>query len=154
MKLSFHGGNCCGIKHIHGLLNSPDYMVDERELDSLDPFFNEKYELPPNGSKQTPCYESRPRETAEERLRFYIDWLEKNRPFSLVEVTLAPYQKLEWHKTLLDIGFVEVTTFLNSNSGCHITVYHLKIEKPEYYDPEEDDEYQEEEEEDYEFWSD
>ncbi len=141
MYLSFHGGNCCGIKSIHRLPMYPDGFVPERRLKYLDVFYDERTQYPRNAAKQTPCDVERPEETGIQRLDFYLSWLAENRPGGLVEITLAEYQVVKWKPLLLERGFAEVASFTNSNSYTRVTVFHKVYDNlpPEPCDEDEDE---------------
>jgi hypothetical protein len=108
-----HGGECCGIWHIHGM----GYGPTENE-----------------GSPQNPV-------TKEARLRELIDSLDFQRTYDeddidddapiynngrVKEVVLADYQLAGWQDKLIEMGFKKVASFLNSNSEniCHVFYHH------------------------------
>jgi hypothetical protein len=141
MYLSFHGGNCCGIKSIYSLPMSPEGIVPKRTLKSLDVFYDERTQYPRNAGKQTPCDVERPEENGIQRLDFYLSWLSENRPGGLVEIALAEYQVIKWKPLLLERGFSQVTSFINSNSYTRVTVFHKVYENLIFPRCEDEDEF-------------
>ena len=179
MYLSHHGGMCCGIKHIHHLPTRPDkkvwaYEGEERCPDYVCADRSGSYNF---GADSNLLWQGRPAEEASERFIAYIEYLEKIRPYGLVEVSLnlgasggvqAKGQALSeaesgdtdgldvydgsydvyspgasgdfdgcftqeaWIPFLEELGFREVSSFHNINSGNRVAVYHLTMDT-EYY---------------------
>lgn len=115
MRKTAHGGECCGIWHIHDMGMSPN----NNDV---------------NG---------RQRITKEERLRELIESLDGEVIYSdfddedddndrtynngrVKEVVLADYQLDGWQDKLIEMGFKLVASFLNSNSGnvCYVFYHH------------------------------
>jgi hypothetical protein len=73
MRMIFHGGRCCGFKHIYGLGTRPDYNVDARakqtsaaDYDGCEMSVNRDFYI-----------EACPRETYLKRLDRYVDFYKK-----------------------------------------------------------------------------
>ena len=128
MLLVFHGGKCCGIKTIYGLGTDPNAKTN-----SLDAHKARNHDS--NGdevkSDLTFFHEGAPYETCVERLKRYIDFMERRRPQNILEIALAESSfwtdQSKWFPVLLEHGFKEVTVHKNSNSGNTIHVFHLCI---------------------------
>lgn len=149
MKITHHGGGCCGIKQISLLGCSPDdVMYKTNAPDSLadaKSYARRDADGRKVDSKNIYWFE-RPTEKAGERFDAYLDFLRKYRPCSLVEVTIVPYEdsakeddedwreeyQTAWIPFLQERGFKRVARFANSNSGNHIEVYHLVLEDPDW----------------------
>ena len=151
MKITHHGGGCCGIKQICSLGYSPDefmYGFDApKDSDAAKRYANEDARGGAVESDRNIYWFSRPGETAGERFDAYLDFLRKHRPCSLVEVTIVPYEdsvrfpddahcweeyQQEWVPFLEERGFKCVARVANSNSGNHVEVYHLILEDPDW----------------------
>jgi hypothetical protein len=133
VRISLHGGNCCGIKHIHDLGYYPDGIVSARRSikrtsygqHSL-PGHNDmmhSVELNPKGR-----YDffniAAPQESYEARFRRFVQFVENKRPHGIIEVVLNKMQK-KWLPIVANLGFKEVSSGVNSNSHGTITIYHL-----------------------------
>ena len=148
MKITHHGGGCCGIKQISMLGCSPDdLMYKTNAPDSLEAA-KDYAKRDASGSSVNSAtniyWFERPTEKAGERFDAYLDFLRKYRPCSLVEVTVVPYEESakeedeewweeyqkSWPPFLKKRGFKRVSKFANSNTGNHIEVYHLVLEDP------------------------
>lgn len=131
MRLKYHGGHCCGIRHIEGLPVGP-YKVLEKVLPESPPSYeyqsDDVFALSEEGT-------TFPAGTYKERLGHYIEWQKARQPSGLIEVTThsASYhvsggktttQTEWWREELEKIGFKEVTSFVNSNSFRTVTVWH------------------------------
>ena len=145
MQIKFHGGECCGIKHISGFYCSPDHRVWEKSEST-------KRSHDANGetvqSNWNFCWEPLPEQTYKERLVAYLDFLKRVRPSGAVEVTLVDSQVnlYGWGPVLEELGFKKVVEFWNSNSANKVYVYYLvyggkecAIEAYENYEDDEDD---------------
>lgn len=126
MYLSFHGGFCCGVKHLFGFLTSPKTTI------TINHEFFKKYEDDCNkysihdwlindliGSLKK---NKSGIKTNKDLLKFYIDYIGEGQ---CIEVCLIQYQKRRWKETLFEFGFKQITTFKNSNSKNTVYVYHL-----------------------------
>ncbi len=139
MELVFHGGKCCGIKTIYGF---PDYPTDlEEEIVTAKKSADRNHDRCGDHIRSDlPFFTlSAPEETAEARLRRYIDFCKERRPAGCIEVTLISKlnspcacgvceirsQAEIWEPLLFELGFHPVTAFKNSNSGNEVTIYHL-----------------------------
>jgi len=178
MYLSHHGGMCCGIKHIHHLPIRPDKMAWGYDGEEGCPEYvaadrSGSYNFRADSNL---LWQGRPAEKASKRFIAYIEYLEKIRPYGLVEVSLnlgasgsvqaksralreaeeddssgldvddsydvfSPEESGErggcwtqeaWIPFLGELGFREVSSFHNINSGNRVAVYHLTMDT-EYY---------------------
>ena len=128
MQLGFHGGKCCGIKVIHGLMDDPDdttealSKISDSDKDSMGMDVN---------SKERFFTDAAPEETYLKRLDRYIEYMRKRRPSHIIEITLAPFNpycsQKAWIPLLRRRGFRCVTKAKNSNSGNEVWVFHKVI---------------------------
>lgn len=142
MNIRFHGGHCCGIKHIDNLGYNPDCIIS---LKKGQPFrtrdeYAHDYD---NDDDYNPdldgdCFESSsdffteeaPKETAKERFLRLVDFIYRKRGSSqLIEVTIMTEEdswlcQSRWVPVLEDAGFKVVSEFRNVNSGNFIHVWH------------------------------
>lgn len=124
MQIKFHGGLCCGIKHINGFYGQPSQTVWEkaetqkRHNDRYGDSFESRWDF---------CWEALPQQTNKERLIAYIDFLKRERPSGAIELTLLPEQLdiYGWRPVIEELGFKKVVEFWNSNSGNKVFVYYL-----------------------------
>jgi hypothetical protein len=148
MILSFHGGMCCGIKHIYNLGTKPEEMC-EAEPATGKKFNDVSYDYCRQDVSVYP--DERPAETKLERMDRYLTWLSEYRPSGIVEVAIVQdgsswMDQSKWIPLLKERGFREVTPkqgVYNSNSGNRVHVYHLYMEKGDYdpFDDEDFDDY-------------
>lgn len=171
MRITHHGGGCCGIKQISMLGFSPDEnlhpLEEPKDKTSARHYAAQDARGGNVESSRNIYWFARPYESAGERFDAYLNFLKKHRPCSLVEVTIVPYEdsveangdevlmtnyQEEWQPFLRSRGFKMVNRFANSNSGNHIEVYHLVLEDPNwgydwhhnsYYDIEDEEEEEE-----------
>lgn len=133
MHLFSHGGHCCGISTLWGFDEAPDCKIAKWEA-----------QKPPPGNQFdfTRCRDigasyNYPEQTYAERAEALIKTVAGERPKGLIEAVLTtgkysydhnhyrPEPQIDvWGPVLEKLGFVPVTTFRNSNSGCDVTVYH------------------------------
>lgn len=133
MRLISHGGWCCGISTIYGFDYAPDHcMAPKRQNPNAKPAANHG---------QVTILSDQiafPKQTAAERVKAYCDYVASFRPKGLIEAVLTngkfnysrthydPQPQIDvWGPVLEALGFVPVTSFVNSNSGYTVTVYHL-----------------------------
>lgn len=128
MIITYHGGGCCGIKHIKGM-GSQGY---KDKLWSAVAAPTRDFDSTLNLTYQNIYREAMPAETGLDRLKRYIAFYRVGSAYrGILEIVLAtsPYeahnQVLEWRDTLLELGFKEVSVCRNSNSMNHIHVFHL-----------------------------
>jgi hypothetical protein len=141
MKITFHGGECCGIKHISGLGNDPERLVDEIDNPKPD---NDHAAYPDTSGREVSSdqnffYGKAPKESCLNRLDRYIKYIDKVRPYGVIEIVLCDYrcapwmahynQIPAWEPVLLKRDFVLVTPCFNSNSDNKIFIYHRKTDK-------------------------
>jgi hypothetical protein len=128
MKIGFHGGLCCGVKHIYGLGSCPDYTIYARlKVGNGAPPGNDL--AGHDFQSQTDFFRAAaPSETYLQRLDRYIAYLDKYRKGCVIEVCLAEYnwdcQVKAWGKLLEERGFKEIHRFKNNNSGMFVRIYH------------------------------
>lgn len=133
MRISFHGGMCCGIKHIFELGKCPTIIREP-----LEKIGNGKpciYDVTYDWCRQDERFfrEEAPAETGDKRLDRYLEYLQEHRPGGIVEITLVTpgkgwWSQEAWVPVLVERGFVEVTPeggVYNSNSGNKVRVFHL-----------------------------
>lgn len=127
MKLSFHGGNCCGIKVIHGFMWGGPADYEEKLKDVPQPPDEGEQYIDPEYTRF--YWKSRPVETGLTRFKVYLEYCKKHRPNGIVEVVFADFQieDTKWEQVLYDHGFKKVNSCLNSNSGNRIHIYHLNM---------------------------
>lgn len=111
MKITHHGGNCCGIKHLVGLSEEPDDYIEEKEETTKEGVSYDR-----GGQSVTSSFNfhwpERPEETYEERFIAYLEFLARVRPFGLVECSIvvphdedAPLLKLyAWAMAEIELG--------------------------------------------------
>lgn len=120
MYLSYHGGACCGVKHVWGLPSQPNYPTGALEGgERTGGGVSRLYTLP--------C----PRETGEERLDRHIRFLERSNPWGILEIICnestglyGSKQNSNWREALKARGFNEVSVSKNSNTVNTIHVWH------------------------------
>lgn len=131
MKLSVHGGGCCGVKHLFGFGIKPSIIQAERKLP-----------LSASLIKEDLFQDEFPQETARERFHRYVDHQIEKQSFGMLEVTLvseydpekgieSPPPAKNWWPILRRKGFQEGPSFWNSNSGNRVTVFYLLYGQPE-----------------------
>lgn len=152
MYLTYHGGKCCGVKHIMGLSNKPSEMAWEKN--EATPAERAKINISSDAfgnhvsSADNRFFDGAPAETYGNRLRRIIRYVARYRPSGIIEVVIA-YRKdkdgnndmgwrsqAPWIPELEKIGFRHVTEALNSNSGQYCNIWHLvtlkgKIQMPD-----------------------
>lgn len=88
IKITHHGGNCCGIKHIANLGVNPAYAVYNKTKTRKDELSTDR-----NGGVVSSAFNlywpERPSETYGERFNAYLDYLAIIRPYGLVECTIT-----------------------------------------------------------------
>jgi hypothetical protein len=122
MRLRLHGGQCCGIKQIHGLGwgNPHDLVPEKYQTDMLKNEANQYL-----SSEVDFFWLAAPVESAEERLTRYLDFLNEHRPIGVVEIVLSDAQLIGWRPLLLEKGFILSLSAKNGNSGGCIHIFHL-----------------------------
>lgn len=126
LRLSCHGGRCCGAKHLHEFPLTTDYPVARTssfggtkgcvsQMNSPGQFF---YNI------------TAPKETALERLDRVLAWCKENQPGGMIEAILGGYQVSMWGAHLQQRGFVLGPKFKNSNTKRELQVYWLVNKAP------------------------
>lgn len=134
MRVVMHGGKCCGVKTIHTLFQSPEYLHSR---------INKKRgDIPFDGGSQ--CAGKNflpgpyPTMKGKDLLRRFIIDVEKKRPKGIIEVAVANNQfntsatvpndngqVKNWRPVLEEFGFVQyVPATMNSNSGNFVFLFH------------------------------
>jgi hypothetical protein len=144
VRISFHGGLCCGIKHIHEVGCNPNGKIGPKPARKFEgPDFTHDKQMNPDqwginvSSADNAFYGEAPKETYLERLDRYLKFLDGWRPSGIVEIVLSDgdddcYNQVKaWEELLLERGFKAVNSCKNSNSGNTIWVYHRNTEKDE-----------------------
>lgn len=132
MKIVYHAGRCCGIKTIAEFQHHPSYNEGEiAESKYKEGVHNRDKCGFDIESKQNLYYgKALPKQTGEERLTAYIDFLRVKRKSGLVEIALAKGSYIDqspWFDVLKGMGFKRVARFRNSNSGNMVSVFHLVL---------------------------
>lgn len=87
MKISLHGGHCCGIKTIYDLGCDPDHTI-YRKLESSKEFLSVDRLGGQFDTGWDMHWKARPSEKYRERFDAYIDYLAEIRRYGLVEVAI------------------------------------------------------------------
>jgi hypothetical protein len=135
MKITLHGGDCCGVKHIRGLGVYPDMYLTARVAVSkgsertsighgITGATNDMRHKQPDTQHEDFFNEEAPKESYNRRLGRMIRFIKHHRSHGLIEIILNPNQTA-WHDKLRRRKFKLVTTFKNSNTGSTLTVWHL-----------------------------
>ncbi len=129
MKMSHHGGKCCGIKTIFNMGNGPDRLqpaicaVTDKAVDgTLTSIGLAWYK------------DARPEETGLERLKVYIEFYKSMRSSGILEVVIQTPNSTawgngqgDWIPVLEKLGFKEVNAWTNSNTDNCLHVFNLNI---------------------------
>jgi hypothetical protein len=136
MRISLHGGNCCGVKHIHDLGYYPSIPLAARKAIKMTSFG----QIPGVGTNDMMYRNSRgkcdffneaaPQESAKERFNRFVEFIKKNRPKGIIEVILNGMQNA-WIPILKEHGFEKVSSGKNSNTYSTIFIYHLVYQEGE-----------------------
>lgn len=127
MKLTFHGGLCCGIKTLHGFYRHGTLCDAEVQEERRN---NDKFGE--DVSTEEPFFtDAAPEEDVVDRFKRLIEFCKKRRPKGAIDVTLVKSQQKEWLPLLEEYGFKEVASFINSNSSNRVYVYYLTYGQPE-----------------------
>lgn len=128
LSLVFHGGNCCGIKTVHGFgcnplgMTGPLPRIPEDESDKIGTTVS---------SKQRFFHEEAPLETKVDRLKRYIAYMGQYRPSNILEAAIATREPLtiqdQWIPIFEELGFKLVNSHKNSNTGNTVHVWHLNV---------------------------
>lgn len=146
MKITHHGGNCCGIKTISGLFSPDDNQarLTVKSPSAADQELNQDIRGQTVSSSTNMYLYAAPEETSLQRFDRYLDFLCEKRPYHIIEVAIAAYPEsaqseaafdasrirdfqTSWIPLLLQRGFKESVRNFNSNSGNIVIVYHAKI---------------------------
>lgn len=143
MKITYHGGSCCGIKQINGLY-SDGAKLAERHPPAPAAKYQDIQRLGGKTSSAMDLFVGHaPSEKPSERLKRYVNYMRENQPLGgLIECTtysrgiyyvgqdedgkgIYISQTEHWRPMFEENGFKEVTTFFNGNSKYYVTVWHL-----------------------------
>jgi hypothetical protein len=148
LRITCHGGKCCGIKHIFGFPYFPLYGREPKlkKIPFSDPnYFNDEDSRGyPVNTKMMVYNLAAPEEPLWDRMDRYLKYLREIRPGGIVECTLAK-QFGEWDQiklfepSLFERGFKMVNEERNSNSNNIFRVYHLNMLFDQQQDEEEED---------------
>ncbi len=124
MEIAYHGGRCCGVKHIFGFHCHPDMPAEE--LGGHAGVFSSDH----TKAGATVYIGKAPKETWKERFVRTLAFLEQNRPCGIIEIVLATNncdQVAKWVPIIRRHGFRRVTPkegIKNGNSHNLLHVYH------------------------------
>lgn len=130
MRISLHGGDCCGIKHIHGLGYYPDTPLAARKARKMTSFgqhWNGGHNDMIHSNSRGKCdffNEAAPKESRRERFKRFVEFIKSKRPHGIIETTLNAHGT-QWKPIFAELGFKAVSSAKNSNTSSIITVYHL-----------------------------
>lgn len=131
MRISLHGGNCCGIKCINGLYYYPDLELAARKPIKRTSF-GQKYSSGVNDMIQSNPYGkydffngAAPKETYTQRLDRFITFIKTYRSHHAIEIVLNKTSQKAWVPVLEERGFKLVTESKNSNTMNTIQIFHL-----------------------------
>lgn len=141
MKLTYHIGQCCGIKTVFNFFYNPDSLLPATRITKPGDWGKDTFGHHVS-STDSFWYGEAPKETYKERLQRFIAFMHKHRPYNVLEVVIVPeygsdpeddedeggqeYQRC-WIPVLEELGFKMVTEALNSNSHNVIQIWHLVI---------------------------
>lgn len=139
MKLVFHGGKCCGMKTIFNLGISPsNFSLDVEQIGNGSVPGQDTIGATVRSDLSFFSDEA-PKEANLERLKRYIKFVKNHRPNHLIEVIIATtlkdgtrehtdhYSQLPWVEPLKSLGFRNVSSWYNSNSGNWCHAFHLVV---------------------------
>lgn len=123
--LSYHGGMCCGMNHIHdfGTFHNPvkpTTLLEARPTETASAYKERMAYYPRTGNRT--LYEF-PEQTAGDRFDSCI-LKAKRRLKGIIEVVLMPTQLAAWRLFIEARGFRIVSAAKNSNTGNVIRVFH------------------------------
>ena len=133
-NLLYHGGHCCGIKHIYGFTQKPSDKMPKMKKWVRKFKANGDYVYDSTGINGPYFQQEAPAETALKRFQRFVDHWNKYINNGILEVVLADndtydniglQQTEHWGKHVLAAGFKLVSSCKNSNSSNRINVYHL-----------------------------
>lgn len=122
LRVSHHGGRCCGVKHIHEFPSHP--TVNLYAYNGKQKYGGNAYTQMVEAGKRFFCLR-RPAETALKRLDATLQSLKEKQPKGLVEVVLSRTIADKWREALLERGFKEGPVFKNSNTYATLCVFWL-----------------------------
>lgn len=118
MFLVYHGGNCCGVRHVYSMGADPTSLILPKK--ASEPFNSQRPYVVQNLYTR-----ERPAETRLQRLEAYLEFQRAEQDAGIIEIILSSNQAVGWHDSLIALGFKEVSRHRNSNSGNDILIYHL-----------------------------
>lgn len=141
MRIVPSNSGCCGVKYIRDF-PWPGRIMSAISCGEYDGYNYEGDTSEPDGPYECLYRGDAPEETALERFDRFVSFLKETRPSGCIEVYLAPVggrTKCEgcscsvncdqyplWKPLLLERGWKELDTFVNSNSGNEVGHFVLK----------------------------
>jgi hypothetical protein len=113
-----HGGGCCGITHLY---NFP--FGDTHSLEQKKAGLQKEIDYAVMRHRYADDWIER-REDGEDDIDIAKDWRHA------IEVILNEHQLQHWNDVLEAVGFKQVFSFLNNNSGNECFVYYLETNRP------------------------
>lgn len=134
LKVTCHGGQCCGIKHISGFPLYPNHGK-EWSLEADNTFDDEDSSGEDVSTRLRFFQDAAPEEPLWDRFDRMLAYIKKERPGGIVECVLAKEGKEghDWDQIalhgpkLIERGFKVVNEVDNSNSYNICRVYHLNM---------------------------
>lgn len=113
MHIEEHGGGCCGASHLVSFYTSNDSKIMAGYVQQMNNLIEQRIQ----------DLRDRLSEEDEDEDGEFIPY--EGDIHHLFEVILAPYQKVVWHNILIERGFVEGVSWVNSNTDNLLTMYTL-----------------------------
>lgn len=138
-NLLYHGGHCCGIKHMYNFTQKPSDKMSKLEKWVRKVKANGEYIYDSNGINGPFFQLEAPAETALKRFKRLVEHWNLKINNGILEVVLADnatytnsglQQTEHWGEHVLAAGFKLVSSCKNSNSSNRINVYHLCKDVP------------------------
>lgn len=122
LRLTNHGGRCCGVKHLHEFPYAPNHSVVAYKSGKKDGGNGYTQMNQPGKAFR---YVKYPAQTGLERLKAVLAECKLKQPKGLVEVILPLNVADLWQEHLLELGFEKGPEFVNSNTYSKLQVYYL-----------------------------
>ena len=140
MRIVPSNSGCCGVKYIRDFPR-PDKMMYALNLPEWAEYNPEGDTTEPTGPYDCIFEGKAPKETAVERFKRFVRFLQETREDGRIEAYLGPVKTSErcescnclshcdqyplWRPILLELGWKELPTFYNGNSGNHVGHFYL-----------------------------
>lgn len=140
MRIVPSNSGCCGVKYIRDFPR-PDKMMSAFSREDWDEYNSEANTTEPAEPYGCLFRGTAPKETAVERLKRFVQFLRETRGDGRIEVYLAPIKTSEscdgcncgahcdqyqlWQPILLEMGWKELPSFHNGNSGNSVGHFYL-----------------------------